>query len=119
MNRFTVNQDIVARLQRIHRLSEKPPNPGYAYRHLEHIHALCELMLKDLTGKKPEALSKRPVYEPLLAPARSSVLEGPLHPQAMSALVALSQSFSFEAASNDTRERCDSEGPDSGCPAES
>lgn len=40
--------DLLSKLERIHRLSERPPDPGYAYRHLEHIHALSEAILEAL-----------------------------------------------------------------------
>ncbi len=44
--------DLIQRLKRIHRLSEQAPTPAYAYRHLEHIHALAEMTLRQLTGEE-------------------------------------------------------------------
>ncbi len=44
------NDTILLRLRRIYRLSDRPPNPGYAYRHLEHIHAICQTIFKELEG---------------------------------------------------------------------
>jgi hypothetical protein len=43
----SIPEDLLLRIRRIHKLSEQPPNPGYAYRHLEHIHALCEMIMKE------------------------------------------------------------------------
>jgi hypothetical protein len=39
---------LLVKIRRIHKLSMRPPNPGFAYRHLEHIHALCESLLQEL-----------------------------------------------------------------------
>lgn len=54
-------QSLAIRLHRIHRLSERPVNPGYAYRHLEHIHALAEAILEELEGQPPAKPEGRPV----------------------------------------------------------
>jgi hypothetical protein len=57
-----VDQDaLIARLQRIQRLSEEPPSPAHAYRHLDHIHALVEICLRELgvTSESPSITEKR------------------------------------------------------------
>jgi hypothetical protein len=41
-------QAVLLKLRRINRLSEKAVNPSYAYRNLEHIHALSDFLLKEL-----------------------------------------------------------------------
>ena len=41
-------KDMLQKIQRIHRLSEKPPNPSFAYRNLDHIHTLSEMLLQAL-----------------------------------------------------------------------
>lgn len=48
MDRKFREQSILQKLQRIHRLSEKAINPSYAYRNLDHIHALTDFILKEL-----------------------------------------------------------------------
>lgn len=53
--------DLIQRLQRIHRLSEQAPTPAYAYRHLEHIHALAEMTLRQLTGKELPSAKDSPL----------------------------------------------------------
>lgn len=54
-------QTLAIRLHRIYRLSEKPVDPGYAYRHLEHIHALAEAILEEVEGQPPARPEGRPV----------------------------------------------------------
>lgn len=41
-------EEILLKAQRILKLSERPPNPSFAYRHLEHIHILSQKLLEEL-----------------------------------------------------------------------
>jgi hypothetical protein len=52
---------LITRLKRIQRLSEEPPSPAHAYRHLDHIHALAEISLKELgvASESPSHPEKR------------------------------------------------------------
>ena len=68
-------ETLILRLRRIHRLSDRPPNPGYAYRHLEHIRALSELLLREM-GELP-ALEEAPEVQP---PLMHELRQPPLYP---------------------------------------
>lgn len=46
--------EILKILTRIGKLSQRPPNPGLAYRNLEMIEALVESLTKQITGEVTE-----------------------------------------------------------------
>jgi hypothetical protein len=68
---LTQMADLIKKMERIHFLSEKPPNPGYAYRHLEHIHALSENVIQRLQNL--EKLQHLSVQTSLPAASNGSV----------------------------------------------
>ncbi|MBY0403123.1 MAG: hypothetical protein K2X66_04435 [Cyanobacteria bacterium] len=57
--RPTLPLDLILRLQRLYRLSEKPQDAAHAYRQLEHIHLVCERILTEFTDTNLEALLKK------------------------------------------------------------
>jgi hypothetical protein len=52
-DQVALTEVVLQKIKRIHRLSERPPNPGYAYRHLEHIRALTESLIQEIERRTP------------------------------------------------------------------
>lgn len=69
-----VEYDLLYRIRRIHKLSERPHNPGYAYRHLEHINAICDMILKEYPAGVPVVQS---IPQPTLAPVKPLEMKPP------------------------------------------